>query len=358
MNDVYKAGLNDNKFALLYSANTSVDIAVKTPVGITSSKNIQNVIIQGDVFGPILCSKQVDTFGQECLQKSNYTYMYRGVVEIPPLSMVDDVLTISECGYKTSIIHGYMKMKTDGKKLQFGADKCKKMHIGKFCECYKCQILKVDYWKEIEVKDKETGAEVVEDVIDGEKEMETKESEKYLGDVISKDGKNIKNIKSRVSKGIGVISRIITILEGIPFGQFYYQVGIILRNSLLVSMLICNSESWYNVTNSDLELIESVDVKFLRSLLKAPKSTPKEMLYLELGCVPIRELIIKRRILFLHYIVNESESSMINRFFQTQLKTRKPKDWVSTVLNDLKDLEMEETIEGIKEMKKKVLKEW
>ena len=60
----------------MYTANTSVDIAVKTPVGITSSKNIQNVIIQGDVFGPILCSKQVDTFGQECLQKNNYTYMY------------------------------------------------------------------------------------------------------------------------------------------------------------------------------------------------------------------------------------------------------------------------------------------
>ena len=114
------------------------------------------------------------------------------------------------------------------------------------------------------------------------------------------DGKNIKNIKSRVSKDIGVISRIITILEGIPFGQFYYQVGIILRNSLLVSMLICNSESWYNVTNSDLEWIESVDVKFLRSLLKAPKSTPKEMLYLELGCVPIRELIIKNSIFALY----------------------------------------------------------
>jgi hypothetical protein len=33
-------------------------------------------------------------------------------VEIPPLSMVDDVLCVAECGFKTSMAHGYMKMKT------------------------------------------------------------------------------------------------------------------------------------------------------------------------------------------------------------------------------------------------------
>ena len=126
LNDVYEAGLNDDKFALLYNANSSVEIAIKTPVGKTNRENIKDTIIQGDVIAPILCSKQVDIFGKECMEKSIYTYFYRGVVEIPPLSMVDDVLTISECGYKTSMIHGYMKMKTDAKKLQFGADKCKK----------------------------------------------------------------------------------------------------------------------------------------------------------------------------------------------------------------------------------------
>ena len=87
--------------------------------------------------------------------------------------------------------------------------------------------------------------------------METKDSEKYLGDIISTDGKNLKNIKARVAKGTGIISKIITMMEGIPFGKFYYQVGIILRNSLLVSSLLCNSESWYNATNSELELSES-----------------------------------------------------------------------------------------------------
>ena len=159
MNDLYSAGLDDDKFALLYNVNTTVNIAVKTPVGKTDRQNIRNVITQGDVFGPMFCSKQVDTFGQECLEESKYTYLYRGEVEIPPLSMVDDVLCVSECGFKTSMAHAYIAMKTDSKKLQFGAQKCKKLHVGKFCEDFKCQILKVDNWKEVEVRNEETGVD-------------------------------------------------------------------------------------------------------------------------------------------------------------------------------------------------------
>jgi hypothetical protein len=55
---------------------------VKTPVGKTGRESIKNVIAQGDVFGSIFCSTQVDTFGQECLDEGKHTYMYRGEVEI------------------------------------------------------------------------------------------------------------------------------------------------------------------------------------------------------------------------------------------------------------------------------------
>ena len=149
MNDVYSAGLNDDKFQLLYNANTLVNVAVKTPVGKTKSEDIRNVIIQGDVFGPLLCSKQVDTFGQECLETGKYTYSYRGEVDIPPLGMVDDLLCVSECGIKTSMMNSYMKFQTNSKKLQFGVSKCKKIHVGKICDDFKCQTLTVDNWEEV-----------------------------------------------------------------------------------------------------------------------------------------------------------------------------------------------------------------
>ena len=99
MNDIWDAGLKDNAFALLYNANSLVNIKVKTPVGKTEGGDITNVITQGDVFAPLLCSKQIDTIGQECLEEEKYTYKYKGEVDIPPLAMVDDLITVSECGY-------------------------------------------------------------------------------------------------------------------------------------------------------------------------------------------------------------------------------------------------------------------
>ena len=52
----------------------------------------------------------------------------------------------------------------------------------------------------------------MEDHFIGEETMEEKNEEKYLGDIISNDGRNIKNIKARVSKGKGINSKILTML--------------------------------------------------------------------------------------------------------------------------------------------------
>ena len=116
---MYAGGLQNDKFNLLYEANADVNIAVKTPVGKTEEGNIKNVVLQGDPFGPLLCSKQVDMLGQECLEEQKNIYLYKGEVEIPPLSMVDDLLCITECGYKTTMSNAYIQCKTNGKKLQF-----------------------------------------------------------------------------------------------------------------------------------------------------------------------------------------------------------------------------------------------
>ena len=294
----------------------------------------------------MFCGKQVDEIGKECVEEGKYKY--KGQVDIPPLSMIDDLISISECGHKTAMDHAYIKCKTSSKKLQ----KCKKIHIGKSHEEHKCQPLYVDKWEEKEVEDFETGIIKIEDSCESEDVMEEKSEEKYLGDVISRDGRNIKNIQSRVNKGTGIVRKILTILDGIPFGKYHFEAGIILRNSLLVSSVLFNSEAWYNITKAELELIESVDLMLLRGILKAPKSTPKEMLFLELGILPLREIIRKRRLAFLHYILHENKDSMISRVFETQRRNKTSKDWVTTVLSDLKEINLNMTLEEIRNMKK------
>ena len=216
----------------------------------------------------------------------------------------------------------------------------------------KCHALFVEKWEEREVDQVNTEEKIIQDVSIGRVEMEEMSEEKYLGDVISADGKNLKNIKSRVNKGKGISRKIINILEGIPFGRLYFQVAILLRNSLLVSSLLCNSEAWFGLTKKELDLLETVDLAFLRNILMAPKSTPKEMFYLELGILPIPEIIRERRLNFLHYILKQDADSILFRMFEAHLESRTKKDWVSTVLSDLQICQINETFADIQIMTK------
>ena len=113
---------------------------------------------------------------------------------------------------------------------------------------------------------------------------------------------------------------------------------ITLRNSLFLSSILSNSESWYNLTSEERNKLEQADETLLRRILECPSSTPKEMLYLELNCLPIRFVIMSRRINFLSCILREDQNSLISKFLQAQLKSPNKNDWGQTETSDLEIL--------------------
>ena len=87
--------------------------------------------MQGDVISPLVSSNMVDSnIGKMALSTGN-TYMYKNKVPIPPLAMQDDILGISLCGYKSTLMNKFLNTRTNLMNLQFGSEKCVKMHIGK-----------------------------------------------------------------------------------------------------------------------------------------------------------------------------------------------------------------------------------
>ena len=135
------------------------------------------------------------------MEETKYIYKYKGVLYIPPLGMVDDLLCVSECGHETSMINAFINHKTHSRKLQFGPDKCKKLHIGKTKEKFKCQDLFVGGWKMKNTKNVNTGVEETIETFEESEQIEDVEQEKYLGDIISIDGKYTKTIQNRINKG-------------------------------------------------------------------------------------------------------------------------------------------------------------
>ena len=116
----------------------------------------------------------------------------------------------------------------------------------------------------------------------------TVSSDKYVGDILSSDGSNTLKIKERLGKGYGIVNEILAILDEIPLGQYKISVGLELREAMLLNGMLFNSEVWYNVTEDEVKKLSEVDEFLLRKILNLPSTTPKEALYLETGCIPLK----------------------------------------------------------------------
>ena len=61
---------------------------------------------------------------------------------------------------------------------------------------------------------------------------------------------------------------------------------------------------------------------------------------------------MRRRLIYLQYILQQKETSLIKKFLNTQLSSLKKKDWGYTVLEDLKHLDIKITLKEIEFMPK------
>ena len=311
MNDVFEAGIKDDTFALLYEANRINDVAVKTPNGLSEREVFEEIVMQGDVLSPLISSLQVDTMGKECLEEGKHIYLYKDKVPIVALGMVDDLLSISECGYKTNLMNKFINSKTAMKKLQFGTSKCIKMHIGKTCNDALCKDVDVGGWN-IDVKiDAITGEASREEYFAGQVKMGSKQEQMYLGDLLSASGSHGPNVLQRKNKGLGTTNTIMQILQSTSYGKYYFEIALVLRESLFLSSLLLNSEAWVNLSEQDIRKLEQADEILLSKILECEANTNNVFIYLELGVKPLRFEVIKRKTLFLQYILQQEKESMI-----------------------------------------------
>ena len=345
INDLFETGIQDDNLALIHASNAKNLVAVKTPAGLTERQTIEKIVMQGEVTGPGQCSNQIDTIAKECIVEAKHLYEYKDGLGVPPLGMVDDVIAVSRCGIEAVEMNAYLNQKTRMQKLQFGPEKCHQLHVGKSNIC--CPELYIDEWR-LEKKDNlKTGIENLVDILVDEHKIEQASEEKYLGDIISIDGKNTKNIAARVAKAQGIIKQVRTMLEEMVFGSFVFEVAVVLRNSLFINGILTNVEAAYDLTTTEIESLEKCDEQLIRTILECPCTTPREMLYLELGVTPIRFIVMTRRLMFYHYILNQEKDSLMYKFFQVQSQKPVKGDWSLTVQDDLKTLDINLTEEAL-----------
>ena len=126
----------------------------------------------------------------------------------------------------------------------------------------------------------------------------------------------------------------------------------IFMNAMLRSSLIWASETYYNLKEQEIRQIERIEENFMRQLLKTRKSCPINQLYTELGQVPARFDIIKMRIFFLKYILEQDPESSLAKMYKLQLQNPKRGDWASQCKKSMEKIKLNLSNEQIRNMTK------
>ena len=339
ISDIYDFGLNDDQLSLVYQANKEIFMAVNTPGGITERQVIENTVLQGDTWGSILASVQVDTIAQECSEEG-YGYLYKNILPVGILGLVDDTIGVTETGYQAQMMNAFLNVKTAEKGLQYGIKKCKTMVIGKNQEKIINSKLSFDQWTVEHVEDKNTGDTELVEQYAGQVEIGSCTEQRYLGFTISCIGDNMVNIRTVRNKSIGVIRKIFSKLNKLKLQKYYFECGVIFLNVTLRSSILYACETYYELKESEIRQLERIEESYMRQLLKTTKGCPITQIYLDLGQIPARFYIYKMRLLFLKHILNQKSDSLIQNFFNLQLEQPTKGDWASACINDLKQMDL------------------
>ena len=315
INALFEDGLTNDTLNILYEENKNAQIAIKVNDKITRRVNIQEIIIQGSVWGSLKCTAIMDKLNKLILQEPQAIYHYKNdpSIQIGVLGMVDDTLSISECGTTSVTKNAIINSFVENQRLTLSNVKSVVIHIGSENKCkVTCPKLKVH-----------------------EQTMKIATSAKYLGDVVS--GRGVQDtIESRIEKGWGKVSQILGLLAEIPSGPHRIKMAIKMREALLCSSMLLNSEAWSDLKESQIDKMEVVDRSLIRSLVEAHSKTPKEFLYLEVGVLKFRHLIMIRRMTYHHQILQRDDEETTKKIYMKQTQQNCKGDWYRLLLEDFK----------------------
>ena len=109
---------------------------------------------------------------------------------------------------------------------------------------------------------------------------------------------------------------------------------------MLKRSILSNSESWINLIQKDIDTLEEPDTMLQRNILSLYGNPSKVFMHLELGIIPVRFVIMEKRLNFLKYLLNQNMNSMIRQVYEV-LKTESRKGgFYHLAQQDMSDLKI------------------
>ena len=247
-------------------------------------------------------------------------YLYKGDPTIPVgvLGMVDDTLAVAECGQnsikKNSVINSFIETH----RLKLSAEKSVVLHYTNAKKCpVLCPVLKVH-----------------------KEDMKQVNSTKYLENILSTSGGINNMVEDRRSQGWGKIATIMGILSEVDMGVHKVEVGLMLRQAILINSMLFSAEAWSSVTEKQLARLEVVDTALLRRLTGGHSKCGTEFHHLETATWKLRHHLSYRRIMFHHHILTRDKNETIHKIYNKQKEETLKGDWLNSINSDFDFLKM------------------
>ena len=118
------------------------------------------------------------------------------------------------------------------------------------------------------------------------------------------------------------------------------------------------SKSWYPITKRPIEILEASDANFFQMCFGTNSKTVRDAYYLETGKLKIRHAIAKRRMLYLHTVLNRGEQDLVKKVYLAQKLVPARHDWANLVKKDKEIYEVDLSDDEIAEMSKNKYKKY
>ena len=153
-------------------------------------------------------------------------------------------------------------------------------------------------------------------------------SVKYLGDHLSECGlQDSINLTVLKRKGL-VVRSVYEIKSVVDDCRSHLTGGLIsgfdLWEMAILPMLLYNCETSYDMSKNTLDMLEGLQLKFLRSVLAVGSGCPLSLLYSETGMICMELRILEKKLNFLHHLYHLPSSALAKEVLEIQTRNGLP----------------------------------
>lgn len=308
MNDLWQSGIRGRIWRTIYEINKESIIYIKTPLGITEGREIGETVKQGSVLASKMASLHTD--GVNRMFTNTGLGIQYGSLTINNLIFQDDIIKIENSEEKLNKANRIYNWFAQINGMKFHELKSEWISNSK---------------EDLQIR------------LD-DKPLKRSAKAKYLGDILTPDGKIDETIAHRKSAVTGITAELSTIMDEV--GETRIEALIQYHNGIIIPKMLTNAETWSNISKQNIIELEKIQNTTIKRLLRLPKGTPSNGLRAELGLHSMKWRILKKKLMYIHKIINYPDENLTKNVLLQQRLIPSP-SWLSKLQEECQTIGIE-----------------